>query len=159
MKQYSFLQESAVDNILATAGMAALGSQAGDVVGKHTGSMISKFKNRNLQADNISWTNPLFTSIVKKSLLEAQNKIKLAKEWYDSCDEEDKSRARMDYVAAVNHYKALQKDISDRRADRWIDEYKATMAVNSSEKAARIGRMVGGAGAFIGTAAKLARGK
>jgi len=159
MKHYSFVEESAVDNILAVGGMTSLGASVGDMVGKHTGSTVSKFNTRNLSADDISWTNPIFAAIVKKSLLDAKNKIKLANEWYNSCDNEDKSRARMDYIDAVNELKSIQKDIADRRADRWLDEYKQTLAVSNSEKFAKAGRVIGGSAAFAGTVAKLMKGK
>lgn len=158
MKHYSFVKESAVDKMLALGGMTSLGSSVGDMVGKHVGTAASKFNTRNLQASDISWTNPIFASIVKKSLVDAQTKIKLAKEWYNSCDIDDKARAKRDYFEAVEEYKSIQRDISERRADRWLDEYKRTLAVSNSEKFSKAGRFLAGGAAFAGTAAKLMKG-
>ena len=159
MQHYSFVKESAVDNILALGGMASLGAGVGDMVGKHTGNAISRFNTRNMNAENISWTNPIFASIVRKSLVDAQTRIKLAKEWYNSCDIEDKFRARNDYNNAVSEYKSIQRDIAERRADRWLNEYKNALAVSNSEKFSKAGRLIVGGTALAGTAAKLIRGK
>lgn len=157
MRQYSFIKESAVGNILALSGMTNLASNAGSAIGKHSGEYLSKLNTKELKANQVSWTDPLFTSIVKKNLVEAQHKIKLAKEWYDSCDKADKYRAKRDYDRAVREYKSIQRDISDRRADRWVEEYKKVLAIKNSEKFEKLGGLIAGGTAFAATAAKLLR--
>ena len=159
MKHYSFVEESAVSNILALGGMTNLASGVGGMIGRHAGNTVSQFNTKELKSRDVDWTNPVFASIVKKSLVNSKEKIKLAKEWYDSCDKRDKYRAKKEYLDAINEYKSIQLDIMDRKADRWLGEYKKELAKINSEKFSKIGKIGAGTAAFIGTAARLMKAK
>lgn len=161
MKNYSFVEEAspAVSNILAVGGMTNLGITVGDLIGRNAGRYVSRTKTLNLKNKDISWTDPVFSEIVRKSLLEAKNKIKLAKEWLESCDPQDKKRAEIEYMEAIEDYKEMQRDIRRRNASRWMQEYKEALADIKSKKYAKVGRIAGGATGFGGTGVRLVFGK
>jgi len=162
MKKYSFLDAlvteanvNPVNNITSTAAMGSLGSLGGSYAGKHVGYLASKLKNRNLTADKVKWSDPVFMSVVKKDLLDAKNNVRLAKEWYESCDRQDRKSAKLDYERAILEYQAIQKDIAERNPERWLNSYKQSMASNASKRFSKAGGVIGAGSAIGGTALAL----
>lgn len=148
-KDYSFLSEMQLTDVLSVAGAATLGSSISSATADQIANGVSFLKNNSINNDNINWYDPEFLSIIRQDLMDAKNNIKLAKEWYDSCDVRDKYKARYDYKRAIDFYRKLQKEISDRDATRWLPKYKEIMKKKRSSKYKKIGKyagLVGGGG-------------
>jgi len=160
MKQYSFLLEgNGINNLLAVSGMTALGDKGGSYVGSKIGKAIANSKYKKIDPDTISWSDPEFLDIVRKSLYQAKNDAKVAREWYLSCDKSDKHNARKDYLEAINNYKEIQRDIADRNPYRWLSEYKQMKINKFSDTSKGIGRTIGIGVGGIGTGLALLKGK
>ena len=147
MFEYSFLDESTraanVSKILSTAGVATLGSNIGKTAGGYLGKGIATAKNSRINSANINWNDPILMKIIQTDLVEAKNNVKLAREWLNSCDPRDKAKAKADLSRTIDEYRRMQRDISYRKADRWIDKYKAELARIKSEKYAKLGKNIG----------------
>lgn len=146
MFEYSFLDESKganVSKILSTAGVATLGSNIGKTAGSYLGSGIAKVKNSRINSSNINWNDPVLMKIIQNDLVEAKNNVKLAREWFNSCDPRDKAKAKSDLSRAVDEYRRMQRDISYRKADRWLDKYKSELSRIKSEKYSKLGKNIG----------------
>ena len=151
--KYSFLHENKLSDVLATAGAATLGSQIGGVAGDQLANTVSYLKNSSINNATINWNDQLLISIIRDDLMNAKNNIKLTKEWYDSCDLRDKYKARYDYKRAIDFYRKLQKEISDRDATRWIPKYKDAIASKRKNFYNKVGKTAGMLGG--GTAAAI----
>ena len=160
MKQYSFLQEGDnINRILAISGVTALGDKGGSYTGSKLGNILANVKYKKIDPEAISWSDPEFLNIVRNSLYKAKNDVKIAREWYISCDKSDKYNARKDYLDALNTYKEIQRDIADRNPYRWLSEYKQMKIDKFSDTSKGIGRVVGATVGGIGTGLALLKGK
>lgn len=161
MFEYSFLDESnkatAVNKILSTAAAATLGSSIGKTAGGYLGKGVSKISNRKINSSNINWTDPVLMRIIQNDLLDAKNNVKLAREWLNSCDLRDKERAKLDLKRAIDEYRRMQRDISYRKADRWLEKYKQELSNIRSKKYSTLGKNIGMGIGGITTAGALLR--
>ena len=137
------MQESYVDKILAVSGMAALGSGGGTMIGNQVGDMIAKSKYHKIDPDSISWSDPKFLNIVRNSLYQAKNDVKIAREWYSSCDKSDKRNAKEEYLKAIENYHNIQRDIAEKNSYRWLTDYKNMKIKSFKDKSKNIGKSIG----------------
>lgn len=160
-KQYSFLQESsnAASKILNVSGMAALGGTGGHYLGNHIGTALGNVRYRKIDPDSISWSDPEFLNIVRNSLYQAKNDVKIAREWYLSCDKSDKKTAKAEYLRAIEIYQDIQRDIAERNPYRWITDYKKLKIDNTIDKYQNIGKVAGAVTGGLGAGLALLKSK
>lgn len=160
--QYSFLQEissSATGKILNVSSMSALGATGGHYLGNHIGSAVGNIKYRKIDPQSISWSDPEFLDIVRNSLYQAKNDVKVAREWYLSCDAADKKAAKADYLRSIEVYRDIQRDIAERNPYRWITDYKKLKIDNTANKYKHIGKVAGALTSGLGTGLTMLRSK
>lgn len=160
--QYSLLQEissSPIGKILNVSSMAALGATGGQYLGNHVGSTVGNIKYRKIDPQSISWSDPEFLGIVRNSLYQAKNDVKVAREWYLSCDVADKRAAKADYLRSIEVYRDIQRDIAERNPYRWISDYKKLKIDNTANKYKQTGRVVGAVTSGLGTGLAVLKSK
>lgn len=160
--QYSLLQEvssSPIGKILNVSSMTALGATGGQYLGNHAGSAIGNIKYRKIDPQFISWLDPEFLDIVRNSLYQAKNDVKVAREWYLSCDTADKRTAKADYLRAIETYRDIQRDIAERNPYRWITDYKKLKINSTANKYKHIGRVAGAVTSGLGAGLAILKSK
>lgn len=152
MKQYSILQESdSVNKILAVTGMTALGDKGGGFVGSNIGNAIASTKYKKIDPDSISWSDQEFLDLVRKTLQKAKEDITLKREWYLSCNKEEKQKAKEEYLRALEEYKTIQQEINERNPYRWLTQYKQMKIKKFTDRSKTIGKIAGSAIGGVGT--------
>lgn len=144
MSSYSFIEEAVTSDMLAIGGMTTLGINTGGLVGKKAGELRADLKTAKLSPSKISWHDPVFISVVKKSVNDAREAVTLADEWYNSCPIEDKAHAKQEYDNALKQYKTIQRDISYCKANRWMPAYKEALKKQYAAKYQQNGNIIGG---------------
>lgn len=148
MSSYSFVEEAVTSDMLTIGSMTTLGINTGGLVGKKAGELRADLKTANLSSSQISWDDPLFISVVKKSVNDAKEAVTLADEWYNSCSIRDKAHAKQEYDDALKKYRTIQRDISYRKADRWLPAYKEALKKHYAAKYQKNGNIIGGGVGF-----------
>lgn len=144
MSSYSFIEEAVTSDMLTIGGMTTLGINTGGLVGKKAGELRADLKTAKLSPSKISWYDPVFVSVVKKSVNDAREAVTLADEWYNSCSINDKARAKQEYDKALKNYRIIQRDISYRKANRWMPAYKEALKKQYATKYQQNGNIIGG---------------
>ena len=160
--QYSFLQEissSPIGKILNVSSMTALGATGGQYLGNHAGTAVGNIKYKKIDPQSISWSDPEFLNIVRNSLYQAKNDVKVAREWYLSCDSADKRTAKSEYRRSLETYRDIQRDIAERNPYRWITDYKKLKIDNTANKYKQLGRVAAAVTSGLGTGLAVLKSK